>query len=153
MWSLFFRFVTFILLLFLGFQLEWEWTLAVIIALVVLGNIYWEFLLLGFILDLILGFPRLFFTLSILLIFVAALLGELFFESKTLFNHLAKSFVLSILASLVALLFFFVSFSGQIEIPVEFGASVFVKIFLLSSFLLILYKIRELRRGPQILFE
>lgn len=120
---------------------------------ITLGKNNWEFLFLGFLLDLLLSFSLFFFTIQIFAALVASLLGVEFFKTENLYNYLTKAFLLSMLVAVISTLFFIFDFSGDLPLSLSYAILAFAKIFLPLSLLIILAKMGELSRGKEIFFK
>lgn len=139
-------------MLILSIEAGWEFLIAGILFFIVVEKIYPEHLLLGAVFDSVFGFPPFFFTGIILFLMFLASISSRFFKSDTIFNYLAKGFLLSLAVFLISSTVFVSSFAEEFWHMARFGALAFAKIFISLCVFIVLFKIKELLHGPSTRF-
>ncbi|OGF74075.1 hypothetical protein A2W48_01015 [Candidatus Giovannonibacteria bacterium RIFCSPHIGHO2_12_44_12] len=141
--SLLIRFLLFMTLLLAGFSFGWEFLLIIFIFLIALGQVYWEYMLLGLIFDVLFNFPLGFFTVVLSAILIAALLIDEFFKAESIFNRAMRGIAESFLAVFIVFLFLLGSNWPEVLAPIKISALIFVKLIAGLSAALLLLELME----------
>ncbi|MBI2024071.1 hypothetical protein HYT00_01650 [Candidatus Giovannonibacteria bacterium] len=143
MWNLLTRVLIFIFLILAGLWVGWEFVFGGIIFLSVIGKPYWEYILLGPILDINLLFPHGFFSIVIAVLMISNALSSGFIKSETNFSQAVKAFVMSL--GVVVISFFVFSVIGKVGYwnALTILSLVFLKIFLSALLLIFIVRIKE----------
>ncbi|OGF51656.1 hypothetical protein A3I27_02120 [Candidatus Giovannonibacteria bacterium RIFCSPLOWO2_02_FULL_43_11b] len=151
--NLLIRFLLLVALLLAGFSFGWEFLLALFVFFIAIGKVYLEYVLVGFVFDVLFDFPFGFFTVIFSAILLAALLSDDFFKSDSVFNRAMRGIFASLLS--VSLFFSFFSYSiwPDFGTAIETSAITFLKIVIVLAAMLLLSKLIETRLDENKIFK